>query len=92
MNDQIQKLQDEIDNLKKQLDALSNNATIPLEVGNAMRARLLSDGTLTGSTSGNGPSVHSVNESGNSTYNVASPMIGFINIVINGTSYAVPYY
>ena len=50
------------------------------------------DGTLTGSTSGNGPSVHSVNESGNSTYNVASPMIGFINIVINGTSYAVPYY
>lgn len=79
------RLQKQIDQLEARLDQLSNNATIPFEVGEAFRARLFGLGSSTKTASSE---TQSVNEAGGSTYSVAKPMDGFLE----AGDKRIPYY
>ena len=87
----MEQLQAQIDDLQRQLNELKDYSTIPLDVGNAFKARILG-ATITGSTNASAVLVQAVNEAGSATYNVAKPMTGFINIIIDNTTYKVPFY
>ena len=95
MNPEIKKLQDQIDELNKKFSSLSNNTTIPIDIGNAMAVRL---GALKGDVSGVAASTHNgskfINEAGSSSYTIsfADPVSGFISVQVNGTPRLVPYY
>lgn len=86
-----QQIQQQIDNLQRQLDALKSYTTLPREVAEAMRIRLQPVSGDASSTS-TASYLQAVNEAGVSTYNVAKPMTGFITITINGNARLVPYY
>lgn len=86
-----QKIQQQIDNLQRQLDALKSSTTLPRDVGEAIRVRLQpvsGDVTSTATTA----YVQAVNEAGSATYSVAKPMAGFITITINGNAKLIPFY
>jgi hypothetical protein len=95
MNPEIQKLQEQIDELNKKFSSLSNNTTIPIDIGNAMGVRL---GALKGDVSGVAASTYNnskfINEAGSSSYtiNFAKPIAGLISVQVNGTPRLVPYY
>lgn len=82
-------LQNQIDELKKEIDKLKSSTTIPLDVGEAFRKRLQ---ILSGDTNSTSPKTITVNEAGIDTYAVAKPMTGFIAVKINGQSKLIPYY
>lgn len=86
-----QKLQQQIDNLQRQLDALKSSTTLPREVGEAMRVRLQ---PVSGETNATATTayIQAVNEAGVQTYSVAKPMAGFITITIGGNARLIPYY
>jgi hypothetical protein len=85
------KLQQQIDNLQKQLDALKSSTTLPREVGEAIRVRLQPVSGDTNNTS-TAAYLQAVNEAGVQTYSVAKPMTGFITITIGGNARLIPYY
>lgn len=85
-----QELKKQIDDLQKQIDELRNYSTIPLEVGNAFKARIIPDGYVFGKTVAGVPSTVTINESGSSTVTAQAPLSGKIGITINGTEYIVP--
>lgn len=86
-------IQAQIDKLQSQLDALRNNATIPYEIGEAFKARVLTDVSPV-ATSGKGASTEnvSINEAGISTHTVLGAPDGFVQATINGTVYYIPYF
>lgn len=86
-----QKIQQQIDNLQRQLDALKSSTTLPLEITEAMRIRLQPVSGETNSTS-TASYTQAVNEAGSATYSVAKPMAGFITITIGGNARLIPYY
>lgn len=87
-----QKIQQQIDNLQRQLDALKSSTTLPREVGEAMRVRLqpVSGETNNTSTASYIQAVSPVGGVG--SVDVAKPMAGFITITINGNARLIPYY
>ena len=93
MNPDIVKLQKQIDGIQEQLDLLKNTTTIPLEVDTAFRDRLEIEQikTIT-STKTAASETQLVNESGTGSYNVAKPMDGFEERVMNGEKRYYPYY
>lgn len=87
----INELERKIEELTRRLDSLNSNTTIPYQVGEAFKDRL---GVVSGDSNATSASTHTqaVNEGGLASYSVAKPMAGFITIVVNGNSRAVPYY
>lgn len=75
-------LQQQIDELRAELQLLKASSTIPLETENAFRERLK---PVAGSS--NASSAVSVG-----SFPAAGVMAGFITIVFEGTSRKVPYY
>ena len=84
-------VQEQINELKAELDKLRNSTTIPLEVGEAMRERLQSAKVTTNGTAASTETV-SINEAGVAVKTASKPMDGFITVVVNGLSKKVPYY
>lgn len=76
------------------IQSLTNTASIPVEVDQALRDRLGIDSTATFSVGGKGADTEdvSVNESGSSTYTVLNDPVGFIALRLNNTTYYIPYY
>lgn len=88
-----EELKKEIDELKRRFDALNASTTIPYNVAVAIKARMEQDFVAGDSSSKTAASAtQAVNEGGISTYNVAIPMTGFIEIIFNGITYNIPYY
>lgn len=86
----IEALQLQISNLQRQLDALSNNTTMPLEAGEAMRARLgLNVIPVEISSKTAASETQAVSEGGSSSYNVAKPPDGFYKMSDGRT---IPFY
>lgn len=92
MEQEIKKLNDQIEILTKRLDALNNSATLPLDVVAAMGKRLLA---VQGDASSQATAIYTQAVSpvgGVGSVDVAKPMTGFIKIVVNGNARNVPYY
>jgi hypothetical protein len=94
MNEELKKLQDQIDVLQDRLNALNNNATIPYDTGEAIKARVLSDiGVLQLSGKLGSSENQSVNEAGVAApYNVLKSADGFVETTINGIVRYIPFY
>lgn len=97
---QFDDLKKQVDDLQSQIKALSNNATIPFDVGEAMKVRILSDaGTAELSTklatSEDTTVVTSVNFGGGgstTTDTVLGNPDGYLEVTITNNKYYVPYF
>lgn len=90
---EVERLQDLVDGLQGQLDMLKSNSTIPNDIGEAMKARVLTDVNPVAISSKSSTSENqAVNESGASSYSVLKAPDGFLETTINGTTYYIPYF
>lgn len=85
-----EEMQNKILELEARLNALSDYSTVPLNVGNALKARILPSNFTSGRFVAGTPSVQAVNEAGIGVYNVQAPLSGKIGITIGNTEYIVP--
>lgn len=85
-----QEIQRRINDLQNQLDSLKDYATIPLEIGEAMKARIIPDGFPTAAASAGTPLTVTINESGSATVIAAAPFTGKLAITTGGVTYTVP--
>lgn len=85
--EELKQLQKDVEGIKAFIASLQSNATIPLPVGEAFRARL--ESKLASSTKTAASETQSVNEGGVSSYSVAKPMDGFLE---DGEGHFIPYY
>ena len=95
----IQALQDQIDLLREENDRLKNSTTIPLEVAEAFKTRILADAGVLQlasklASSENINAVTSVNFGGMSvsTNSVLDNPDGFLEVTLAGNLYYIPYY
>lgn len=88
-------LLEQIAELKAQLDALKNNATIPFDIGEAMKARILQDAGVA-STSTKLSSSEDVSVVVSLAPTVTAPVLntpdGFLQITLLSNIYYIPYY
>lgn len=92
---QFDELKKSVVSLEKQMLALNNNATIPFDVGVAMKARILQDaGVLaTSSKSASSENVSVLTSTGPNVFaSVLTPPDGFLAVAITGNVYYIPYY
>lgn len=76
--------------LETRLNALNDYSTIPLNVGNAIKARILPTGSLLGRTVAGTPSTVTINEAGVATVIAQAPLTGKIGITIDNIEYTIP--
>lgn len=83
-----------IQELEEKVKALENSTTIPYPVEQAFRTRFqLADLTpLTSSSKAASTETQAVSEAGAGSYSVAKPMDGFKELVVDGTTFYIPYY
>jgi hypothetical protein len=85
-----QEIQRQIKLLQAQIDALKDYSTIPLEVGEAMKARIIPDGTPTAAAGTGIPDTVTINEAGVDIVVAAKPFTGKLVITVGENSYIVP--
>jgi len=85
-----EEIQKEIIELKRRLDELGDYSRIPLEVGNAMKARIIPNDYVLGRSVAGTPSTVTINESGSATVIAQAPLTGKIGITIDGIEYIIP--
>lgn len=90
MTENEQKLQNQIDELKKQITALSNYSTIPIDTANAFKIRILANNSVSGRSVTGTPSTVTINESGSATVIAQAPLTGKLGITIDNVEYIVP--
>ena len=90
MNEEIKQLKIQIDELNKKFDSLSASTSIPFDIGEAFKIRVLGDTSLS-AVSANAHNK-TVNEAGVATYDVMNKPTGFVQITIQGTDYVIPYF
>lgn len=85
-------LQEQINELRQEIENLKSNSTLPKPVEDALRERLrigdfttITTQVAKGATSEN----QSVNEAGMNTYSVLKPPDAFLLTTINGTAYYI---
>lgn len=83
-----------VEDLESQIKALNNNATIPFDIGEAMKARILSDAGVAATSSKVASSEdQTVNEAGASPpYAVLKSPDAFLQITLLGNIYYIPVY
>jgi len=90
MPDEIEQLKKEVEELKKWKRQLENVTTIPLNIDQAFRARLVADFAV--STKSLSSENQAVDEAGTATYSVLKTPDGFLERKINNIVYYIPYY
>lgn len=90
----FEELEKTVEDLKSFVNTFLNTASIPNELEQSLRARLgIEDLQANTSAKTAASETQAVDEGGTSTYNVATPMTGFIQITdTTGTVREVPYY
>lgn len=83
----MENIQEQIDELKKRLDAMNASATLPFEIATTMKDRVLGD--VVGISSITAASETVIVSVGSAA---AKPMTGFITVNFNGVVYNIPYY
>lgn len=99
LQNKVLELTDLVKKLQERLDALNSNATIPLDVGEAFKLRILSDAGTAATSTKNATSedttvVTSVNfgASSTTTDTVLGNPDGYLEISITNNLYYIPYY
>jgi len=99
MNDDISQMQQQINDLTIRLDTLNNNTTIPMQVGEAFKARLLGNLSFPKKSAKDPVSesstvVATVDFVGSTvtTTPVLKEPDGYLSIVIAGLTYYFPFY
>ena len=87
----MNELQQQIQHLQQQLDALRNAAGIPFAVEQAFRVRL-ADLTPKISTKSATSENRAVNEAGGSSYSVLGIPDGFVEVTVDNVVYYLPFY
>lgn len=91
MENQINQLQLQINELQHQIDMMRSSASFPYDVEQAIIERL--DLTVFDASAKTAASAtQAVNEAGTNTYDVAKPMDGFEQRVVDGSIRHYPYY
>jgi hypothetical protein len=92
--DELQLLRQEVMELRRELNSLKANTTIPQEIEQAFRARFLLDtyASLGPSSKTAASETQAVDEAGMATYSVAMPPNGFREFITGGTVLYIPYY
>lgn len=87
-------MQEQIDELKRKIEALENVTTIPFEVEQALRERLGIQyySTIQADSKSASSENQSINEGGVATYSVMKPPDGFVKTIINGSTVYLPYF
>lgn len=96
-NEELQQLVEkqgkEIIELTNRLNALDNNATIPLQTGEAIKARVLTDaGVALLSTKSASSESESINEAGIASHSVLPLPDGYLEVTLSGVIRYVPFY
>lgn len=80
-----------IDELQAQLDQLKSYATIPLDIGEAFKARIIGqNGTLLGKSNASVPATIGVFVPPSTNYTVAAPFTKQITVVLDNVTYLIP--
>lgn len=88
-------LLDRIEKLEEQMKLLRSSTTIPLEVGAAIKTRVLQGITIPNVTVASKSATSenkAVDEGGVATYSVMDKPDGFLQTTITGTTYYIPYF
>jgi len=90
MNKEIEQLKTQIEELITKFNSLTNDTSIPFNVGEAFKIRVLGES----GPSGVSATAHNkvVNEAGFATYSVMDKPTGFVKITLQGTDYIIPYF
>ncbi len=83
---QMAEMQAQISEVVEFINKLGNVGEVPLDVGNALAARILKGSTKTAASA-----TRAVNEGGVAQYSVMYPPTGFIEANLNGKVVNVPY-
>lgn len=93
MEERVKQLESEVQELKDFIKLLQADTTIPFDVEGAFRKRLedLALAVTTSSKSA-GSENQAVNEAGMATYSVLGTPTGWLEIVLDNTTYYIPYF
>jgi hypothetical protein len=91
MDNKLYQLEQQIIQLQTQLDMLRSSATLPYDVEQAFKARIITE-FLNPSTKTAASETQAVDEGGSATYDVAKPMDGFEERIVDGQTRYYPYY
>lgn len=86
----MENLQEQINKLKEELNLLRASTTIPYEVGESFKIRILPNGITTGIAASGTPSTVTINESGSAIVVAQAPLTGKIALTFGGTTYIIP--
>lgn len=89
----IKDINEKMEELHKMIYNFYNDATIDINVDAAIRARFIQNLAVLSSSS-EAPTAHNktVHEGGSATYDVMDKPTGFVQTVINGQAYVIPYF
>lgn len=91
MQEQINQLQSQVNQLQQQLDMLRSSASFPYDVQQAIENRIEIE-FFTPSAKTALSETQAVDEGGIATYDVAKPMDGFEQRLVDGVIRYYPYY
>lgn len=94
MNEEINQLKRELENLKKWKASVESGPFLPLNLEKALvyRGFVKDTGSLSVSAKGANDEDQAVNEAGAASYSVMGDPDGFLEIVIDGVTYYLPYF
>jgi len=87
---EIEKLKMEIKALREEIDSLKDYSKISFDMGEAIKARVIPLGSVTGELASGAPSTVFINEAGVGTVTAQAPLSGKIALTIGGATYIVP--
>lgn len=90
MNEEIKQLKIQVEELTKKVNSLYSSTSIPFDVGEAFKVRILGNTSLSPIPA----STHykEVHENGTDTYDVMNIPTGYVILTIKDTDYVIPYF
>jgi len=83
-------LLDRIKKIENEINLLKNYSTIPRDIGDAIKARVLPNNFVVGRQGTGVPSTVSINEAGSSIIEAQAPLSGKLELTIEGNVYVIP--
>lgn len=92
LQEQLKLIEDQVSGLKAAFNSLSNNATIPFDIGEAFKTRVLTNITPLSISSKDADSEDESITVGLNTTIVLGDPDGFLQVTINDVIYYIPYF
>lgn len=86
--------EEQINDLQRQIDQLKSSTTLPLDIAEAFKIRLVDvlPGIATQTTKSATAENKTVDEAGVASYQVMNKPDGFLKVTITGIIYYIPYF